>query len=144
MATTWGQTPRQSILSECARVGTRELVSACLDVLSGQPLDPALGYVLAGPASRPVIEGREGGASGYWPKVWALRALLYAWNPVATARVIERLSDPAWRVREMAAKVVARQRLDEALESLGALEHDDVARVRRAAQRAVMALVAAG
>lgn len=142
VATSWERTPRQSILAECARTGSRELVDSCLELLAGQPLNPALGYVLAGPASVPVVEGFAGGPSGYWARVWALRALLYVWDPAAAGPVTECLGDPAWRVREMAAKVVARQRVDDAISALGPLEHDDVARVRRAGERAVMTLIA--
>lgn len=51
-------------------------------------------------------------------------------------------SDDAWRVREMAAKVVARHQVDEALTTIAGLQGDQVARVRSAARRALSALTA--
>jgi HEAT repeat protein len=51
------------------------------------------------------------------------------------------LKDDSWRVREMALKVVARRCIDNALEAVALLQHDDIARVRAAAQRALMRLV---
>jgi hypothetical protein len=40
----------------------------------------------------------------------------------------------------MALKVVARRCIDDALEAVALLQHDDIARVRAAAQRALMRL----
>jgi HEAT repeat protein len=54
------------------------------------------------------------------------------------------LSDESWRVREMAAKVAARHRLDSVLAEVEDLQHDDNARVRRAAERALVAIATAG
>jgi hypothetical protein len=76
--------------------------------------------------------------------VWAVRALLYAWDDTARAAVVHALADEAWRVREMAAKVIARRLLGEALEAVSELRHDPVPRVRQAAERAVTVLTAAG
>jgi hypothetical protein len=56
--------------------------------------------------------------------------------------VVEALADPAWRAREMAAKVVARRRLDDALEAVARLSWDPVPRVRAAASRALVRLTA--
>ena len=52
--------------------------------------------------------------------------------------------DEAWRVREMAAKVIARHRVGDALDAVAALRADPVQRVRAAAARAVTRLTAAG
>ena len=60
----------------------------------------------------------------------------------ATAALIEAMGDGAWRVREMAAKVVARHRVGEALDAVAALRDDPVPRVRAAAARAVVVLTA--
>jgi hypothetical protein len=76
--------------------------------------------------------------------VWAVRALLYAWDDVARGAVIGALADEAWRVREMAVKVTARRLLGEALASVAELRHDPVGRVRLAAERATAILTAAG
>jgi hypothetical protein len=57
---------------------------------------------------------------------------------------MESLADEAWRVREMAAKVVARHLVDPALPSVLELNEDPVARVRVAAHRAVVRLTSNG
>ena len=54
------------------------------------------------------------------------------------------LADLADLVREMAAKVVARRRLGDALAGVAELEHDPVERVRLAAARATVILTATG
>jgi len=52
------------------------------------------------------------------------------------------LNDDAWRVREMALRVVARHRLDDALTTVADLQEDPVPRVRAAASRALVRLSA--
>lgn len=54
------------------------------------------------------------------------------------------LADDAWRVREMAAKVIGRHLLDQALGHVLSLRKDPVARVREAANRAVIRLTVKG
>jgi hypothetical protein len=54
------------------------------------------------------------------------------------------MSDEAWRVRELAAKVVARHVIGDALPAVAALRADPIPRVRAAASRAVAALSYAG
>ncbi len=109
----------------------------------GRSSDDAMGEVLAGAHAQLVGAGAEGGWTGYWPRVWAMRGLLYAWNEVAVAMVIEGTGDSAWRVREMAAKVTARRLVGDAFEAMTALADDPVERVRKAANRALTRLVAA-
>jgi HEAT repeat protein len=70
-----------------------------------------------------------------------MRGLLYAWDPTASGVVIAGRNDSHWRVREMSAKVVARRHLDDAHDAMTALLDDDVARVRAAAERALIRLV---
>jgi hypothetical protein len=96
---------------------------------------------LGGAHALNVIRGGEGGVEGYWPRVWAMRSFLYAWDPGATDVVIAGAKDSHWRVREMSAKVVARHRLDDAHDAMTTLVDDDVARVRAAAERALIRLV---
>ena len=45
-------------------------------MLRDREMDAEFGYVLAGPASVSIMNGMAGGVSGYWPRTWALRALL--------------------------------------------------------------------
>jgi hypothetical protein len=123
-------TPRQRVLHECEQRGKPQFVAGCVALLGGGEAD---GYVLA---------GRDGGPHGYWPRVWAARGLLHAWDDQATAAIIAATGDDAWRVREMTAKVVARHRIGDALPAVTALRDDPVPRVRAAAGRAVTAITA--
>lgn len=141
MACQWGMTPRQSIESECARRGTRDVVTHCMAILSGEEVDELILLALAGPAGAVVLRGGAGGVTGYWPRVWAMRGLLYAWDESAVATVVGSVTDESWRVREMCAKVVARHRVDDALEVMTGLVNDPVQRVREAAHRALVRLV---
>lgn len=78
--------------------------------------------------------------SEYWLRVWAARGLLWAWDDLAFPCLAHALDDDAWRVREMALKVVARHKLDEALTAVVDLQDDPVPRVRSAAARALVRL----
>jgi len=82
---------------------------------------------------------RTGGRAGpdYWLRVWAARGLLYAWHGSARAAVRSALTDEAWRVREMAVRVAAERGLSEERTLVESLCHDDSARVRAAAKKAL-------
>jgi hypothetical protein len=115
MPAIWRLTPRQSVAAECERRGKGAVVAGCIDLLQGcQGTDDALLIALAGPAAEAVLDGSAGGKEGYWPRVWAARGLLHAWDDRATAVIIQATADDAWRVREMAAKVIARHRVSRA------------------------------
>ncbi len=116
------------------------MVSGCVDMLEGRYTDDSLSLALGGPAARYVLDGHEG---PYWFRVWAARGLLYAWDDSAAPAVIEATSDEAWRVREMAAKVIARRRLGDGTEAVARLREDPVARVRAAGERALVVLTEA-
>ena len=137
----WGVTPRQSIEAMCARRGREEVIAGCIGILEGRAVDDDLILALGGPHAQRVLDGYEGGRDGYWPRVWAARGLLHVFDPVATGAVIRAGMDDAWRVREMTAKVVAAHRVDEAAQAVAGLLDDPVARVRRAAERALKRLV---
>ena len=81
-------TPRQNIAAECQRRGKSAVVSGCIDLLEGREVDDGLILALGGPAAEYVLSGHEGGREGYWPRVWAARGLLYAWDDGATAAII--------------------------------------------------------
>ena len=91
-----------------------------------------------------MLSGGEGGKEGYWPRVWGARGLLHAWDDAATDTIIHATTDDAWRVREMAAKVIARRRVGTAFAAIAELRADRIARVRVAAERAVAILTAEG
>jgi HEAT repeats len=144
-------TPRERIAAECANRGRAALIAGCVALLGGRPddVDDHLITVLGGSAAEHVLDGGEGGRSGYWPRVWAARGLLHAWDDRAdqaaaaesvTDAIIGALGDHAWRVREMAAKVIAAHRVGRALDAVAALRDDPNPRVREAAERAVVLL----
>lgn len=108
-------------------------MAGCIDLIMGRPTDDTLVAALGGP---PASEGASGVPQPYWLRVWAARGLLWTWDDVALPAVRLALTDESWRVREMAAKVVARHLLGDALP----LQRDPVARVRAAASRAVVRL----
>lgn len=139
----WGMTPRESVEQECARRGRGEVVAGCVALLGGGDVDAELILAVGGPPARWVVTGEPSGPP-YWLRVWALRGLLWAWDDVALESVEASLHDDAWRVREMALKVVARHRLDDVLATVAALQDDPVARVRAAASRALIRLAAGG
>ena len=128
------------MLGECERRGADVVVRACANMLGGGDVDASLVATLGGDHATYVLAGAEGGVGGYWPRVWAARGLLHVWSDEATEAVVAGARDEAWRVREMVAKVVARHHVDGALAAVETLRHDQVPRVRRAAQRALVAL----
>lgn len=143
MPAIWRLTPRQGIAAECERRGRAAVVAGCIDLLQGrQDTDDALLIALAGPAAEAVLDGSAGGRAGYWPRVWAARGLLHAWDDRATAVITQATADDAWRVREMSAKVIARHYIGDALPAVSLLRNDSVPRVRAAADRAVVRLTA--
>jgi HEAT repeat protein len=140
----WDMTPRQSVERECARRGEAEVVAACVGLLGGEDADRAFVFAIGGPAAESVLGPHPRRDQRYFLRVWAARALLYAWDDSAQRAVLAALTDESWRVREMAAKVVARRQLGEALAAVAGLRSDPVPRVRAAAARAEMILTAAG
>jgi len=136
MATTWGMTPKQSILTECDRRGRAACVRNCVAILNGESADATFLRVIGGPSAVTVLDGRAGGVDGYWPRVWAARGLLHVWDDVATEAVIAATTHDSWRVREMSAKVIARHHVAPAIDAVVVLLDDGNARVRTAALRA--------
>jgi HEAT repeat protein len=136
-------TPRARIEAETAMRGQEAFVAGCLDLLLGTGEDPELLTCLGGPGAAKFLDGRCHDDT-YWLRVWALRGLLWSWDSSATGSVQEALHDDSWRVREMAAKVVARHLVDDAFTGVADLRGDPVARVRAAADRALVRLSEAG
>jgi len=139
----WELTPRQSVEIECARRGTAQVVAGCVALLRGQVVDDDFILVLGGPAGHRVLDDGPEQRNQYWRRVWGARGLLYAWTGEAEGAVVAALADEHWRVREMAAKVVAKRRIGAALDPVAALRSDPVPRVRAAAERATVLLTAA-
>lgn len=125
------------------QIGTSAFVGGCVALLLRQEVEPSLVIVLGGPAARSVLADLRPDQR-YWLRVWAARGLLWSWDDRALPALTAALDDEAWRVREMASKVVARHLLGDALPGVVALRHDPVSRVRAAAARAVMRITDAG
>ncbi len=135
----WAKTPQQSVQEECNRRGVALVVAGCVDLLNGKRADDDLVLALGGPPADWVRTGDPSGPP-YWLRVWAARGLLYAWDDSTRPAVLKALHDDAWRVREMALKVVARHCLQAASEQVDELRSDPSARVRAAASRTSRAL----
>jgi hypothetical protein len=139
MGSHWGLTPRQSIEAECRRRGRDAVVDGCVRLLETGTLDAPLLLALSGPGGQMFLDGEEH-ADTYWLRVWSLRGLLWVWDERATAAVVAAVDDEHWRAREMALKVVARHRVDDALDAAAARRDDPVERVRQSAERALLRL----
>lgn len=133
-------TPRERIEAECVRRGKPAVVEGCVALILGGQTDSRLLWVLGGPTTRWALES----GPAYWFRVWGARGLLWAWDDSALPALRVALADEAWRVREMAAKIVARHLVGDALTEVAALRDDPVPRVRAAASRAVARLTRAG
>lgn len=131
-------TPRLAIEAECERRGKAALVAGCVALLKRRPADDALVLALGGRHAALVLD--SGPEAQYWLRVWAARGLLWAWDADATRAIIGACADEHWRVREMAAKVVARNSVDDAFEVVAGLTDDPVPRVAQAAARSVRVL----
>ncbi len=135
-----GESPRDSVAALVRERGLDDVVDACLALLDEGEIDAALLVGLAGRHAELVLEGAEGGVEGYWARVWALRALLYAWREDACSAVVRATAEDSWRIREMALKVIRARRLRGAEDVVAACLNDPVARVGAAARRALRAL----
>ena len=137
-------TPRQRVEAECARRGRSAVVAGCVRLLSGDDADAGLITVLGGRTAPWALDPAGGPERRYWYRVWAARGLLWAWEDSALDALLGALRDDAWRVREMAAKVVARHMVGDALAAVAELRDDPVPRVRAAAGRAVARITQVG
>jgi hypothetical protein len=136
-------TPQQSIERECRRRGRIDVVTGCRALVRGEQVDPDLLVALGGPAARKFLDGDAHGDT-YWLQVWGARGLLWVWDDAARPEVILAIQDPAWRVREMGLKVIARHLIGDLVTEVAAARHDPVPRVRQAADRALTVLTASG
>ena len=140
MASHWGVTPKASIEAECQRRSRAAVIRDCVALLNSKGVDPDFLRVVGGPPAEVVLEGREGGIDGYWPRVWAARGLLHVWDDSATDAIIAATSHQRWRVREMSAKVIAAHKVRPAIDEVVRLLDDENGRVRAAARRAFNAI----
>jgi len=122
--------------------GVHAAVDTCLALLDGSndydmlpvPLSYLGGAHAVAQLRRGELAKRQ---QDYWPRVWAARALRHVWLDYAEGPLVGALRDPAWRVQEMAAKVVALRELGSAAQLLAPLLSSPTSRVRVAAIRAL-------
>jgi HEAT repeat protein len=138
--------PSVRMAQACAAHGCVAIAEWCAALLAGEvgyddARAPSLAWLGGAHAAGQLRKGRlvERGQD-HWPRVWAARGLLYVWTPAAAPAIVAALSDPAWRVREMAAKVTRLHEVGEAADALAELVDDPVPRVRIAAVRALGAV----
>jgi HEAT repeat protein len=141
------ETPVDLVRALQRDLGAAFVATWCADLLSRRvryddPDYPPLARLAGRSAAAELRRGRlEERGVDYWPRVWAARGLLHGWDAAATVTatpaIVNALSDDAWRVREMAAKVARRWEIGEAADRLADLVDDDVPRVRAAAVRAL-------
>jgi hypothetical protein len=134
---------RVRVAAACERWGHDAVVRRCAVLLAGGgvgEVDTELVLVLGGEPARRLVAGGVPDHQRYWLRVWAARGLLWAGPPLPLDSLRASLQDEAWRVREMACKVVARHLVDDLFDDVVTLEADTVDRVRIAARRAAMCL----
>ncbi len=127
------------------RYGEQAVVSRSLSLLAGNNEGADFLLFVGGEHARGIIDGAP---VLYWPELWGARALLHVWDEAvvdesAIALLVSTLANPAWRVREMGARLAAARDLD-AASALADLLGDEVPRVRAAAARALSAIGTAG
>jgi hypothetical protein len=112
----------------------------CIALLTGDAVDVdgSLVVALGGPPADRLLSGESRADAQLWIRVWALRGLLWAWDDRATAALGGALTDPSWRMREMACKVARRHLVGEHVALLAVLNDDPAARVRAVAQDALL------
>lgn len=116
--------------------GEAQIVSRALSLMARNNEGESFLVLLGGEHARAILDGAP---ALYWPELWGTRALMYVWDDSAIPAVIHALGNSAWRVREMAARVVATRGLA-AIPELSALISDKTPRVRIAAARALAAV----
>lgn len=126
----------QRLAAAVERYGQSEFVERVLELMKGYDEGDDLLLYVGGDHAQGILDGAP---VLYWPELWGTRALLYVWDESAAPAVIGTLANPAWRVREMGARVVATRELPATSELAGLLD-DSVARVRSAAARSLAAV----
>jgi hypothetical protein len=143
-----GESPAGRLSTLQDLIGAEAIMAWCAGLLlattqSEDPSSPSITWLGGEHAAEELAGGgfdRPG--QEYWPRVWAARGLFHVWTPgpaatVATRAIVAALTDPAWRVREMAAKVTRRWLVGDAADALVPLLADSTPRVRVAAASAL-------
>lgn len=117
-------------------LGEAEVVARATSLMAGNNEGVDFLLFVGGEHAQGILDGAP---VLYWPELWGVRTLLYVWDETAAPAVIHSLNDPAWRVREMGARVIVARGLP-AVAELTELLADGVPRVRIAAARALGAV----
>lgn len=122
-------TPAENARHAVDLFGRDVVIDWCEALLSGAATDDDPRY--------PDIAWLKGniGWPAHWSRVWGARGLLHIGPPARPMLVIDALADDAWRVREMALKVIARHELDDPTGRVAERLEDPVERVRQQAMR---------
>jgi hypothetical protein len=126
-----------------AQVGDEVVARWCADLLRGRtalddPRRPSIEWLGGRHAASELRRGdMQARGQEYWVRVWAARGLLYVYTRIADEAILAGLHDPAWRVREMCAKVARTHGVAGAEPILARLLDDTVPRVRVAAEAAL-------
>lgn len=126
----------QRLAAAVERYGEAEVAQRSLSLLRGNYEGEDFLLFVGGKHAQGILDGAP---VLYWPELWGARALLHVWDDSAAPDVLGTLGNPAWRVREMGARVIAARDLPAAAELTGLLR-DRVPRVRQAAVRALGAV----
>ncbi len=135
--------PRELVGALSVCWGDARVAEYCADLLEGA--DPmgcpeALLYIGGRGAAGLLGPGDRRQALRYWPRVWAARALRYAWSPSAVPALVAALDDEAWRVAEQAMKVMTKYEVGEGVEAALAWVDHPLPRVRATVLRLVAAV----
>lgn len=126
----------QRIAAAVEQQGESVVVTRALSLMEGNNEGESFLLLVGGEHAQGILDGAP---PLYWPELWGIRALLYVWDDSAASAVVGALSNPAWRVREMAARVIAARDLP-ARSELTTVVADETPRVRIAAARALGAV----
>jgi hypothetical protein len=125
--------PSERLTAAIEQFGEAGVVERSIALLGGFNVGDEFLLYLGGVHAQGIVDGAP---ALYWPEVWGARALLTVWDDSASDAVAAALTNQAWRVREMAARVVGARSLALA-GTLRAMLTDEVARVRAASARAL-------
>lgn len=138
-------TPGDRARAAADALGDEAVTRWCADLIAGRARwgDPELpdpAWVAGRAATSWGAPDHLDRSTDYWVRVWAARTLLYVWDEAAGPDVVAAFTDPAWRVREMCAKVCVRWEVAAAADPALELVDDEVPRVRAVALRVLGAL----
>lgn len=125
--------PADRIAAAVQVYGERETVDRAAALLGGANAGEDFLLFVGGTHAKGILDGAP---ALYWPELWGARALMNVWHDSAGIAIKAGLTNQAWRVREMCAKVVYVRELPYS-DILLPMLTDEVPRVRAAAARAL-------